>query len=173
MKQIEIFHAIIDKLKEKYGDLVNLKTNNKKLNTKIFVNETYNYEVTELNIKLEREEMPILECILENGNYLLMTTKRMLSRYNGKFFTLNYLDYWWDDSIVRRKYRSIFEGETVVFKYYSLTNEPFWFEIDSFYPADAAHNKILTKMRAIYYAHELPPLELVKDTGFSDEPPKE
>jgi hypothetical protein len=170
MKAKEVLESIIDKLKEKYTDLVDLKTNNSKLHTRIFCSEIENYNVKALQLILGKEEYPILECKLENGNYFLMTTNKMLSLYKNTPYSLSYIDYWWYDSKVREKYKSIIEGDTIIFKYYSLNEQPFWYEIDSFYPADIAHNTILNKMRGIYYPHTLPSLDLIKHTGFSDEP---
>jgi hypothetical protein len=146
----EIFSLILDKLKSRYRDVANLVTKNSENHTNVFSYPINNYHQHEYNLTLELDEFPILECVLPNGNYFLMTTTKMISHYCDKHYVMTYSDYWWHDREFFQKAMPFTEGDTKVLKYFSFEKVEFIYEIDSGEPFDAAHGCILYNMRKIY-----------------------
>jgi hypothetical protein len=146
----EIFFLILDKLKSRYSDVNNLLTNNDKSHTVIFSSMLNSYFKPECGITLGESEFPILECLLPNGNYFLMSTLKMESYFSGINYKLFYSDYWWYDREYFQNALPFIEGQTKVLKYYSFEKSEFLYEIDSGDPFDAAHGCILYNMRKIY-----------------------
>ena len=150
MTSLEIYNYILEKLISRYNDLSKLRTNNDSLHTRIFLNATFSYQYSNINVLLDTEELPILECLLPNGNYALMSTVRIISRFQGIKYELSYRDYLWHDKELFAKSLPFSQGKSKVFKYYSKNKQEFFYEVDSFEPADACHNCILYQMRKIY-----------------------
>ncbi|CAA0231397.1 hypothetical protein [Tenacibaculum maritimum] len=145
MKDIELHHLIITKLEELYGDLDNLKTNNSILHTKVF------YDLSKIN-QLDywnfiEGGVPLLECKLKNGNYILSTTKSLYSIYNGEKYKMDYEDFEKSDKKFFSKNTQLGEGGTRVFNYFLKNGNNFMYEIDSLYPADIVHNRLVLTMK--------------------------
>lgn len=141
---LTIYERVIAKFHRRYGQL-ELKTNNDKLNTKIASN------ISEANIikseydcmfSFDKVEIPILCCKLSNENVIVLTTQNMYSRFENNIYKMNYHDFQTSDRSYYRSSRQLGEGKTRIFKYTHSKGE-FIYEIDSFYPADAAHNVVL------------------------------
>jgi hypothetical protein len=145
-----IFFLLLSKLKSRYKDINNLLTKNNKSHTVIFSSLLDGYCKHEYHIILELNEFPILECLLPNGNYFLMSTTKMMSHFDGKDYKLLYSDYWWHDRDFFQKALPFTEGKTKVLKYFSYDKSEFLYEIDSGEPFDAAHGCVLYNMRKIY-----------------------
>jgi hypothetical protein len=147
----DIFYLILEKLQERYKEVGGLPTTNNKSHTIFFSHLLINYRKTEYEIMLGSDEFPIVECLLPNGNYFIMSTFRMMSHFNGNNFELLYSEYWWHDREYFEKALPFREGITKVLRYFSLDKTEFFYEIDAGEPVDAAHNCILYYMRKIYY----------------------
>lgn len=145
MNKFELHKLIIKKLKEAYGDLENLKTNNDNLNTKIFLS-VEDYEGLD-SFNLTDEELPLLECRLLNGNKVLATTKSLYSYYNGNRYKMSFSEFENNDRRYFSKSSQIAEGMTRTFNYLLKDGSNFMYEIDSFYPADLVHNKLVLSMQ--------------------------
>lgn len=142
-------YNIIQKLKKRYSSInlsSGLLTNNDTLHTKIFLDLIEGFK-PKYDFVIDKQEFPLLECYLENKNYFLMTTNCMYSWYNGMKYELKYSEFWWEDPKIFSLNLPLQKGKTKIFKYYSITKIPFWYEIDSNHPADAAHNCILYNLR--------------------------
>lgn len=148
MNSLNIFNRITFKLNERYKSL-NFKSLGA-LYTVVFDSPVENYTNSHLPFHFDINEYPILECLLPNGNYFLMTTDKMISYFCKKFYLLSYKDYWWHDTETFKNNLPLTEGQTRVFKYLSQTKKEFIFEIESGLPAVATHNCILYEMRKIY-----------------------
>ncbi|WP_271783549.1 hypothetical protein [Aquimarina algiphila] len=145
MMDIHKHNRIVKKLKEVYGDFSNLKTNNDNLNTRIYADlDSFN---NEQKLELLDDELPILDCKLKNGNYLLATTKSLYSIYNGISYTMLYSDFSKIDRTYFFENGQLAEGKTRVFRYFLKKGDDFLYEIDSFYPADIVHNRLVLSMR--------------------------
>ena len=146
MNDNQCFVKISGKLNRRYPS--GLRTNNTSLNTRIFYSfkESLEMKQSESTFHIAANELPILKCDLPNGNRFLMTTKSMYSVYNGKTYLLNYIDYQKTKSKSYKNTGEIVDGKTHHFVYLSHDQEEFYYEIDSFYPTDAAHNVILHEM---------------------------
>ncbi|WP_109097783.1 hypothetical protein [Aquimarina sp. AU58] len=145
MDHLYRYKLIIKKLEELYGTLENLKTNNKNLHTRVYTDIKLfrnNHE-----FKLASKELPVLECQLDNDNYILATTNSLFSIYNNIRYEMQYSDFSKNDKKYFSKSGQIAEGETRVFKYYLKNGEEFLYEIDSLYPADIVHNRLVLSMR--------------------------
>ena len=88
MTDIERHSMVIERLKALYGDLNNLKTHNTILHTKVYHNLDEHRQIDYRD--LINDELPLLECKLENGNYILATTRSLCSIYNSKKYKMNY-----------------------------------------------------------------------------------
>ncbi|PKV49586.1 hypothetical protein ATE84_1617 [Aquimarina sp. MAR_2010_214] len=144
MDDIRKHELIIEKLKEVYGDLDNLKTNNEVLHTRIFT-DISDFRINSI-FKLKDSELPVLECGL-NKNYILATTKSLYSIYNNTKYEMEYQDFLKSDRKYFFKNADIAAGNTRVFKYYLKDGSVFFYEIDSLYPADIIHNTIVLSKR--------------------------
>ncbi|MDY8137209.1 hypothetical protein [Aquimarina sp. 2201CG5-10] len=145
MDDLNKHRLILEKLKEVYGDLDNLKTNNEILHTRIFK------DVSTLKInnrfKLKNTELPVLECELENSNYVLATTRSLYSIYNDAKYEMKYTEFLKSDREYFFKNSDIAVGNTRVFRYFFINGKDFFYEIDSLYPADIVHNTIVLSKR--------------------------
>lgn len=143
MRTNDRFKIISDALKRKYS--IRFLTNNDQLHTVLFyeTEEAQRWKLDNSVWDLAKDELPVLHCQLDAKNHFLMTTTKMLSLYLGRAYELKYADFESSDRTYYRFSKQIAEGKTRVFKYYSKKGDPFLYEIDSFYPADAAHNTIL------------------------------
>jgi len=145
MDDIKIHKAIIENLISRYGDLQNLKTNNDTLNTNVFLNpEDY---VPYYEFDFSDNELPILDCKYENGNYLLATTQSLYSIFDGEKYFMMYKDFLKSDKSYFSSNKEIAVGKTRTFKYNLKSGKIFFYEIDSFYPADIVHNQLVLNMR--------------------------
>ncbi|MEW7279201.1 hypothetical protein ABW636_11465 [Aquimarina sp. 2201CG1-2-11] len=142
---IDRYNRIIQKLKETYGDFDNLKTNNDNLNTKIYTD--INKFRNEYEFNLSDSELPILDCKLSNKNYILATTQSLYSSYNGVKYQMKYDDFSKIDRTYFFENKQLAEGKTRIFRYFLKNDNDFFYEIDSFYPADIIHNKLVLSMR--------------------------
>lgn len=152
MKDLILYKKISSKLIERYGGYY-LKTNNKDLHTVVTISVENAYEVKDEFSNLfdfEELELPIMYCQLSNDNIVILTTRNMYSRFKDTFYKMNYKDFLESDRSYFRFSREIGEGETRIFRYLHKKGE-FMYEIDSYYPADAAHNNILHKMWRGYF----------------------
>jgi hypothetical protein len=163
---IAIFERVIDRVVSGYGRAISLEgifSGKSKEEVRLFLEAIDGYHIQPTENTLIDGEFPILECNLINGNYFLMTTSKMVSICSKIEYNLFYHNYWWFDPDV---YQENFPnwskgtGETVVYKYYSQEKDVFWYEINSGYPADIAHNCILFEMEQ-EYIKERPPLKLL------------
>lgn len=145
-KKIEKHKSIIKKITEIHADLKSLRTHNDKLNTVLFDN--YIEFNNPHSIQLSDDELPILECSLPNGNYILATTENLYSIYNNTNYKMNYKSFKSSDTNYFRSNKQIGEGKTIKFKYLLKDSESFFmYEIDSLDPADIIHNLIVLNMR--------------------------
>jgi hypothetical protein len=157
---IKVIHSkIIDKLRKFNNDLINLKTGNAKLHTRIFLDLNVNYHFLSKHVVLETYEYPYLECLLDNGNYFLMTTERMFSTFEGKQYLLEYRNYRGSDWAFVENNKPIEAGFTKIFKYYSFDGNEFIYEIDSYFPAFFANNIILLYMKEVVQRIQLGTLD--------------
>ncbi|NME71265.1 hypothetical protein [Flammeovirga aprica] len=147
MNDLEVANFIINKFKRRYGDK-ELKTHNDRLNTFILrdLETVIDESLVSSTFEIAQEEIPLLFCELPNQNKILMTTRCMYSLYKKKFYKLLYSKYSFSDRSYYRKTIQLVSGKTVTFKYCSIDNEDFFYEIDSFYPADAAHYVVCHEM---------------------------
>jgi hypothetical protein len=145
MKDIDLHSLMIAKFEELYGDLKNLRTNNNILNTKVFD------DLNQINLleywSVIEGGLPLLECKLKNGNYILATTKSLYSLYNGKKYKMDYKNFENNDKSFFYKNLQLGEGKTRVFNYFLKDGGNFMYEIDSLYPADLVHNGLVLKMK--------------------------
>lgn len=147
---LSIHKTIISRLRSIHSDLSNLETRNTRLHTKIYedLDKIENWILN--GYILQDNEYPILECCLENGNYFLMTTERMVSEYLGTKYEITYQDFFKFDPELLLKNREDEESKTLIYKGYAQNKEnikqkgaEFIFEIDSGRPAYFASNQIL------------------------------
>lgn len=146
------FHAqAIEKLTSRYRNGIDcLITGNDFSHTHIFKEYAHDFSLSQYGIFLKEGDAPILSCLLDNGNFFLMTTTQMFSIYSGVFASMKYTDYLWYDIEVLSANLPLTAGKTKTWKYYSTDRKEFWYEIDSIQPADAAHGCILYFARRAY-----------------------
>ncbi|GAA3655928.1 hypothetical protein [Flavivirga jejuensis] len=151
MKDYEMHKLIVDNLISRYGDLKKMKTNNDALNTNVFLN------IADFNSNNRFDfldnELPILDCKCKNGNYILATTQSLYSLFEGKKYSMKYKEFLNSDKSYFSSNKEIAEGKTKVFKYNLKSGEVFFYEIDSFYPADIVHNQLVLSMRFNKYGN--------------------
>jgi len=158
MSPLEFHTQAIEKLIRRYSNGIDcLITGNDSLHTRIFKEYTTGFSLPQYNIYLKEGDAPILSCLLDNGNFFLMTTTQMFSVYSGVFARMRYTDYLWYDKKVFKNNLPFMSGKTKTFKYYTVDQKEFWYEIDSIQPADAAHGCILYFARGAY---NVPPPDL-------------
>ncbi|WP_394748242.1 hypothetical protein [Spongiimicrobium salis] len=141
MNELDKHTLIIKKFGELYGNLRSLKTNNVVLHTRVFTNPK-DYSPFR-QIILEDSELPIIECRLPNENYLLATTKSMYSWYQGNEYEMLFSDFKDSDRAYFSNNIQLAEGKTRVFRYELKNGKEFIYEVDSFYPADIVHNRLV------------------------------
>ncbi|WP_108807772.1 hypothetical protein [Aquimarina spinulae] len=146
MDNLYRYERIIKKFEELYGDLENLKTNNDNLHTRVFYTDIKLFRNNH-GFKLLSMELPVLECQLDNGNYVLATTNSLFSIYDNIKYEMKYSDFSKNDKKYFSKNGQIAEGKTRVFKYYLKDGNEFLYEIDSLYPADIVHNRLVLSMQ--------------------------
>ena len=146
------FHTqSIEKLARRYSNKIDsLITGNDFLHTHVFKEYVLGFSLPQYDVFLKGGDAPILSCLLDNGNFFLMTTTQMFSVYSGVFARMNYADYLWYDKEVYKANFPLTSGKTRTFKYCSRDQKELWYEIDSIQPADAAHNCILYFARSAY-----------------------
>ncbi len=152
MIDLNLFKKMSSKLVDRYGGSI-LKTNNDTENTVVIIDfekaKEFKIEYFKL-FDFEQFELPVMYCILPNTNITVLTTRNMYSRFKGILYKMSYKDFLESDITYFRYSKEIGEGKTKIFRYLHEKGE-FLYEIDSYYPADAAHNNILHKMWTGYF----------------------
>jgi hypothetical protein len=144
MMPLDFRSQAIEKLTRRYSNGIDcLITGKDSLHTHVFKEYVLGFSLPQYEIFLKGGDAPVLSCLLDNGSFFLMTTTQMFSIYSGVFARMNYTDYLWYDKKVFKANLPLMSGKTKTWKYYSVAQKEFWYEIDSIQPADAAHGCIL------------------------------
>ena len=110
-------------------------TFNDKLNTKIVDDSN----LLELDLELNQDEEPLLECVLENS-FVVITTKRIFSEYNDYKYEMDLRDFEGFGNEYEKKNHELIEGKrpktNIVSVKSKYSDKRLLFEIDSFYPAN-------------------------------------